>query len=87
MMQIVHCDHCGGSSIGLDTVFVDVNLKKSRWCEKCRKTDTETTLYFFCSLSCFIEYMKKVDAGDAKIEFDRYRDTTSFQCQNNLSAN
>jgi len=74
MMQLVHCDQCNGTTIGLDSVAVDVNLNKSNACEKCHRTGTQTTHYFFCSEKCFHEYLKKVAEGEAEFKFDRFAD-------------
>ena len=71
-MQIIHCDECGGTGIGLDSVAVDVNLNKSHACDMCRNTKTDTTQYFFCSQKCFDRYIKKVYLGEAEFQWDRH---------------
>lgn len=71
-MQIISCDECGQSSIPLDSVSVDVNLNKSHFCDKCYRSHTEKTHYFFCSLACFLEYCWKVTREEKTFEFDRY---------------
>ena len=75
MMQIVHCDQCNGSNIGLDSVSVNVELQKTvRTCDKCNNIHTEKTSYFFCSLMCFHTYMARVvNKGDASFDIDRYK--------------
>lgn len=74
MMQIVHCDECGGSEIGLDSVSVDVQLSKHAHCPMCARSKTETTSYFFCSERCFGRYIKKVYLGEKEFKFKRYDD-------------
>lgn len=75
MIQHSYCDCCGGTDIELDSTSVKLNLDKISSCDKCYHTHVENTSYFFCSLSCFLDYMKDVSAGSKKIEFDRYKNS------------
>lgn len=72
MMQIVHCDECGGSSIALEAVSVHVELNKHHHCDKCYHGHEEKTTYFFCSEGCFHEYLVKVAKGEKQFKFNRY---------------
>lgn len=72
MMQIVNCNECGGSSIGLDSISVNVNLEQHTHCDKCYHGHTATQTYFFCSLPCFREYVNKVARGEAEFRFKTY---------------
>jgi hypothetical protein len=72
MMQIIHCDECGGTNIGLGSVSVNVELTEATHCSKCYQTKSNTTSYFFCSEKCFNRYIKKVYFGEAKFDFKRY---------------
>ena len=71
-MQICHCVECGGSTIGLGSTSVDVVLNKSNHCDKCYHTHTEKQNFFFCSKECFLNHMKKVVEGTAKIDWTDY---------------
>ena len=61
MMQIIKCKFCNGTSIPLNGVSVDVNLKKHTWCEHCRESKTEIQSHFFCSQMCFLDFIKQCD--------------------------
>lgn len=64
MMQIILCENCKQSSIPFGQVSVDIDLKKSeKCCEHCNSTKNEAQHYFFCSMNCFMEYMRKVIEG------------------------
>lgn len=76
MMQIIHCDECGGSNIGLGSVAVNVELTEAAHCPMCYQTKANTTRYFFCSEKCFDRYIKKVYLGEAKFIFKRYDKVT-----------
>ena len=71
MIQIVKCDECGGESIAMDAVSVNVELHKSHFCDKCYNSKTESQRYFFCSEKCFQIYIRKVVDGEAEFKFDR----------------
>ena len=75
MMQIVHCDECGGDEIGLHSVSVDVQLREHSHCPACYQSKTNTTSYFFCSERCFDRYIKKVYLGEKEFKFKRYDQT------------
>lgn len=64
MFQLVKCRECGGSDTGIGEICVDIVLSESSWCNKCRKPNTKTKTYFFCSHNCFMKYIKKVVDGD-----------------------
>lgn len=72
MMQIIHCDECGGSNIALDAISVNVELSKHTHCSMCYQNKENTTGYFFCSQICFDRYIKKVYLGEAVFKWDRY---------------
>ena len=72
MMQIIHCDECGGSNIDLDAVSVNVELAKHHHCPMCYGSKDDKTLYFFCSQRCFERYIKKVYLGEAEFKWDRH---------------
>ena len=72
MMQIIHCNECGGSDIALDSISVTVNLEKHSHCDKCYHGHTETQTYFFCSLACFRAYISKVAQEKAEFRFKTY---------------
>lgn len=72
MMQIVHCNECGGDTIGLNSISVDVSLKEHTHCDKCYHGHTNTQTYFFCSLPCFRAYIEKVMRGEAEFRFKMY---------------
>ena len=67
-MQIVKCDQCGGSHIGLGEVSIDVSMNKADVGDACNQTHTDTTSYFFCSEKCFKEYILDKKSFD----FERY---------------
>jgi hypothetical protein len=67
MIQIVHCKECGGSSIPLDGVSVNVVLSCASWCQHCRETNEHKQSFFFCSQVCFRAYMTKVLNGEATL--------------------
>jgi len=69
MMQIITCDECGGSDIAFDAVSVNVELNKSKLCDKCYSSNTKTQRYFFCSEKCFRIYIQKVAKGESKFEW------------------
>ena len=71
-MQIIHCDECGGSEIGLESVAVNVELTENHHCPMCYGNKQSTTRYFFCSERCFGRYIKKVYLGEAEFKFKRY---------------
>ena len=72
MMQIIHCNECGGDNIALESVSVDVNLSMHHHCDKCYHSHEEKQTYFFCSLACFIAYVNKVAQGKAEFRFKTY---------------
>jgi hypothetical protein len=77
MMQIIYCKECGGgSSIGLESVSVNVELSMHHHCDICRHGRTETQTYFFCSLACFLAYVNKVAQGKAEFKFKVYDQMT-----------
>lgn len=70
MMQIVSCKNCGGSSIALDTVCVDVLFSKSYFqCKHCPQTSTKKHNFFFCHENCFHEFILKVAKGEAEFKW------------------
>lgn len=69
MMQIIHCDQCGGETIALESVSVDVALKKHEWCKTCYHNNVKTTSYFFCSLNCFNRFIERVAKGEKSFTF------------------
>lgn len=73
MMQEICCDECGGSSIGLEAIAVNVELVKHEWCDKCYHGNDQKTHYFFCSQECFLEYLQKVVREERKFDFERYK--------------
>jgi len=72
MMQIIHCDECGGSHIDLDAVSVNVELAKHHHCDTCCRSHDERQTYFFCSQKCFDRYIGKVSLGEAEFKFNRH---------------
>lgn len=72
MLQTIHCNQCGGSSIGLESVSVNVVLSKYHHCDKCHHGHDEKQTYFFCSELCFHNYLLRVVDGEAKLEFKIY---------------
>lgn len=74
MMQLVHCDNCNGTTIGLGSVSVNVELNKSHHCDKCCNVKTEITHYFFCCEGCFLTYIQKVVQDKASFKFNRHTD-------------
>jgi hypothetical protein len=72
MIQIVHCDECKGTNIGLGSVSVKVELNKHHFCDTCHSGHDEKTSYFFCSQACFLRYSLKVTKGEKNFEFHRY---------------
>ena len=72
MMQIVNCNECGGSHIGLNSISVNVNMSKHHSCDKCYRTHEEMQTYFFCSLPCFRAYIDKVAQHKAEFRFKTY---------------
>jgi len=75
MMQVVHCDNCNGTNIGLEAVSVSVELNKHKHCDKCYRSHEETTRYFFCCEGCFLTYIQKVAADKASFKFNRHEDS------------
>ena len=73
MMQIVKCETCGGDTIPLGGVSVDVTLNKSKFCEHCYETNTEKQHHFFCSLTCFHDFMLKIINGEVELKWKRTR--------------
>ena len=71
-MQFVHCNECGGSGIGLESVSVDVVLSKHHHCDKCYHGHEEKQTYFFCSEKCFHAYLLKVAEGKVQLKFKLY---------------
>ncbi len=76
MMQIIHCIECGGTSISLDSVSVDVVFSKHHHCDKCYHGREEKQTYFFCSEECFHKYLLRVAEGKAKFKFKLYDQLT-----------
>ena len=70
MMQLSHCEYCGGTTIELNSVSVSVELKKSNACDKCYHSHTQTQNHFFCSMGCFLAYMKDVSDGRTTIRWN-----------------
>jgi hypothetical protein len=70
-MQIVHCKNCNESTIGFGTTSVNVTFKKHKQpCDKCNHTDTEEQNHFFCSDTCFFDYIKRISDGDYECNFN-----------------
>lgn len=69
MVQTVHCVQCGGSSIPIGSVSVNIVLSKSAWCEHCYNSKTDNQHTFFCSTQCFHAYLLKVVNGEAEIKW------------------
>ncbi len=59
MVQIVPCENCGGTHIGLGEVSVNVVLSKGFACNICHHGHIDTQNHFFCSLDCFDEFIAK----------------------------
>ena len=59
MMQIVPCENCGGTVIGLNEVSVNVTLSKNKWCHHCNQTRIDQQDHFFCSIKCFENFIDK----------------------------
>ena len=58
MLQIIGCKKCGKSDIGFNKTYVNIDFKKSIYCDKCRKVETKIETNFFCSVNCFREYFE-----------------------------
>ena len=69
MIQIIHCESCGGDIIPLDSVSVDLFLNKSKFCNHCYRTETEKQHHFFCSLMCFYDFMNKAVTGETELKW------------------
>lgn len=60
MLSFVTCRTCGNHNIAFGDTSVTVNYNKSeRVCDKCNNIHTESHSDFFCSKSCFTEWMIK----------------------------
>ena len=57
MIEFVHCEQCGGTSMPFGTVSVNIELSRSKFCDECRQVHTEKQDHFFCSVNCFYEFM------------------------------
>jgi hypothetical protein len=69
MVQIIKCETCDGDTIPLGGVSVELSLVKSDFCKHCYRTDTQKQHHFFCSLSCFHDFMLKVTNGETELEW------------------
>jgi hypothetical protein len=69
MIQTVKCKECGGEYIGLDNISVDVIFTEHIYCDKCRNSHQSNQSFFFCSQTCFNNYIKKVVEGKAKMHW------------------
>ena len=72
MMEIIKCESCGGDTIPMGGVSVNVILNKSKFCNHCYRTDTEKQHHFFCSLICFYDFMNKVVVGETELKWKEY---------------
>lgn len=59
MIQLIPCKNCGKPEIKLEDTYVEVNFKKSKYCDKCRNNKEEIKTEFFCSPQCFYSYYHK----------------------------
>jgi hypothetical protein len=69
MMQVIRCETCGGDTIPLGGISVDLTLNKSEFCNHCYRTKTDKQEHFFCSLLCFHEYMLKLVNGETELKW------------------
>ena len=72
-MQVIKCKTCGGESIPFGQWSVNVKYTNTKQCCKsCNNTTTETKSDFFCSESCFTEWM--IDKVNSNRDYCRERD-------------
>jgi len=60
MLQTINCDQCGGSSIGFNSIHVNVEFVQSSFCPHCQHSKETKKHYFFCSKQCFQDYILRV---------------------------
>jgi len=73
MMQVIHCEYCGNSSLPFDVVHVNLELNRSRIdCKHCNNVVNEKQDMMFCTIGCLIEYMKQVLDGNKELKWKEY---------------
>ncbi len=70
MIQMLYCEKCGTPEIALNAISVDISLNKNEWCKCCNTTKNEKQNHFFCSIGCFMEYMKDLIKNKKKLEWE-----------------
>jgi len=87
MMQIIHCESCGGDIIPLNSVSVDLTLNKHvRCCDHCNRTETQKQNHFFCSLMCFHDFMNKAVTGETELKWKELFPPVSISVKKESSA-
>ena len=69
MMLVIHCEYCGNSSLPFEGVHVNLELNRSKIsCNHCNNVIDEKQSMMFCTIDCFVEYMRQVLDGNRELD-------------------